>query len=103
MNKQAIVEYIDLGRAIGVLLDLEREFSAKDECTEEAIKMCRRALSELPTISPDSLVKRGRWKNIHIAIVDTTGNCTVCGQEAVWRTRGKPYANCPNCGALMED
>ena len=44
-------------------------------------------------------VVHGRWKNITIAVVDTTGYCGVCGEQAVWRSRNKPYAICPNCGA----
>ena len=47
-------------------------------------------------------VRHGRWENILIAKIDTTGDCTNCGQEAVWRTRNKPYAVCPNCGAKMD-
>ena len=47
-------------------------------------------------------VVHGRWKNITIAVVDTTGYCGVCGEQAVWRSRNKPYAICPNCGAKMD-
>ena len=47
-------------------------------------------------------VVRGRWLNVVSAIVDTTGNCSECRKEAVWRTRNKPYTICPNCGAMMD-
>ena len=47
-------------------------------------------------------VKHGRWENITIAVVDTTGYCSVCGEQAVWRSRNKPYTVCPNCGAKMD-
>ena len=47
-------------------------------------------------------VVHGRWENMTIAIVDTTGYCGVCRKQAVWRSRNKPYAICPYCGARME-
>ena len=47
-------------------------------------------------------VRHGRWVHIHKAIVDTTGDCSVCYKEAVWRTRNNPYGICPNCGAKMD-
>lgn len=47
-------------------------------------------------------VRHGRWVNIMSGIIDTIGDCANCGQEAVWRTRNKPYAVCPNCGAKMD-
>ena len=47
-------------------------------------------------------VVHARWLNVVSAIVDTTGNCSECRKEAVWRTRNKPYTICPNCGAKMD-
>ena len=47
-------------------------------------------------------VKHGQWVNMTKAIVDTVGSCTNCGEEAVWRSRNKPYPLCPNCGAKMD-
>lgn len=47
-------------------------------------------------------VRHGRWVNIIAGVIDSTGNCTNCGEEAVWRTRNKPYTICPNCGAKMD-
>lgn len=47
-------------------------------------------------------VIHGQWINLRSAIVDTIGNCSECGKEAVWRTRNKPYPICPNCGAKMD-
>ena len=61
-------------------------------------------INKAPTISPDSLAKRGRWEN---------GVCTACGfdlrcltdgenelEQWVW-DEGLDY--CPSCGALMGD
>ena len=59
------------------------------------------AVENAPTIEAEP-VRHGRWVNMLIAKIDTTGDCTNCGQEAVWRTRNKPYAVCPNCGAKMQ-
>ena len=47
-------------------------------------------------------VVHGRWLHVHVAVVDTTGDCSACNTEAVWRTRRKPYSLCPNCGARMD-
>ena len=47
-------------------------------------------------------VRHGRWVHICKAIVDTTGDCSACYKEAVWRTRNNPYGICPNCGAIMD-
>lgn len=44
----------------------------------------------------------GRWVKITEARVDTTGFCSVCGEEAVWRTYKHPYHRCPHCGAKMD-
>lgn len=43
----------------------------------------------------------GRWEILGKAVIDTVAKCDNCGEEAVWRTRNKPYAICPNCGAPM--
>ena len=47
-------------------------------------------------------VRHEKWLHIHQAVVDTTGDCSACDTEAVWRTRNKPYGICPNCGAKMD-
>ena len=47
-------------------------------------------------------VRHGRWVHICKAIVDTTGDCSACYKEAVWRTRNNPYGICPNCSAKMD-
>lgn len=48
-------------------------------------------------------VVHGEWVNVVHALVDTTGYCTKCGKQAVWRTKtNKPYIICPNCGAKMQ-
>ena len=48
-------------------------------------------------------VRHGRWLCVVKAVVDTTGICSNCCEKAVWRTRKKPYAICPNCGADMRE
>ena len=58
-------------------------------------------IEKAPTLEVEP-VKHGRWENITVAVVDTTGYCSVCGEQAVWRSRTKPYAVCPNCGAKMD-
>lgn len=47
-------------------------------------------------------VKHGEWVNMVRAVIDTVGDCSECGKEAVWRTLNKPYALCPHCGAKMD-
>ena len=61
----------------------------------------RKLIEEAPTayVAP---VVHGRWLHVHVAVVDTTGDCSACNTEAVWRTRRKPYSLCPNCGARMK-
>ena len=49
-----------------------------------------------------ALVVHGKWKHVVHAVVDTTGNCSACKNEAVWRTRNSPYKICPHCGAKMD-
>ena len=57
-----------------------------------------------PTISPDSLVKRGRW------VLQMGGphsdirmyHCSECGFELPYNPKKMP-AFCEDCGALMED
>ena len=45
---------------------------------------------------------QAKWKNVVAGRVDTTGECTNCGKQAVWRTRRSPYEICPGCGAVMK-
>lgn len=68
---------------------------------DEWLEMVKARIAEAHTIDAEP-VRHGRWVNMLIAKIDTTGDCTNCGQEAVWRTRNKPYAVCPNCGAKMD-
>lgn len=46
-------------------------------------------------------VIHAKWENITVARVDTTGYCSECKKQAVWRTL-EPYNICPNCGAKMD-
>jgi len=64
-------------------------------------------INNAPTISPDSLVKRGRWEmSVESKLDAHTGeyweeeyyNCLECDYASDWKS---PY--CPNCGAMMED
>lgn len=55
-------------------------------------------LESQPTISPDSLVKRGRWLNEPGRIP----RCSVCMEYSDDADTGKAIC-CPFCGALMED
>lgn len=48
-------------------------------------------------------VVHARWEHVVHAVVDTTGNCSACKNEAVWRTRNSPYEICPHCGARMDE
>ena len=54
-----------------------------------------------PTITPESLKPKGRWKDGYIDTGDgpiqEAFECNVCGK---WQWRRSNY--CPNCGAKME-
>lgn len=65
------------------------------------------AIRNAPTITPDSLVKRGRWgKAVESKLDAHTGewweeeyyNCLECDYASDWKS---PY--CPNCGADMRE
>ena len=51
-------------------------------------------INNAPTISPDSLVKRGRWEN------NVCSNCFYLYDTGEY-TNARNF--CPNCGAMMED
>ena len=58
-------------------------------------------LDELPTITPDSLVKRGRWELHHVGH-GHYWECSNCHTNpCIYVTKDTKY--CPNCGAKMED
>jgi len=78
-------------------------------CRESGSKCTGNAceIPTMPTISPDSLVKRGRWEmSVESKLDAHTGeyweeeyyNCLECDYASDWKS---PY--CPNCGAMMED
>ena len=79
----------------------ENSFTKYDWSEEIDIEDFEKVLDKIPAedVVP---IAYGQWKTILIAKIDTTGECTNCGEEAVWRTRKKPYAICPNCGAKMD-
>ena len=104
-NLKAVTHYVDLGCAIGAILDLDREYGAKDECTHETIQMCKRALDGLPVIEAEP-VRHAKWFEMIESVEDGyTGeyyeeiyyNCMNCDYATTDKT---PY--CPNCGAKMD-
>ena len=97
-NLKAVTNYVDLGCAIGAILDLDREYGTKDECTHETIQMCKRALDGLPVIEAEP-VRHGRWEERYV-------NLGVCAKgifcsECNFSPFGWVYNYCPNCGADM--
>lgn len=54
-------------------------------------------IAQVPTISPESLVKHGRW----IHDINNLYGCSEClERETMSPKRLKPY--CPHCGAKMD-
>ena len=100
-------EYIDKLSAVNRLIDLENEFQQYKPFHgfEHAMyrKLCEAEIAIGKTPAADvAPVRHEKWLHIHQAVVDTTGDCSACDTEAVWRTRNKPYGICPNCGAKMD-
>lgn len=94
-------EYIKRRRLFNALADywkipLDWDGEIAQPC-EDALAFIENAPEE--DVAP---VVHGRWLHVHVAVVDTTGDCSACNTEAVWRTRRKPYSICPNCGARMD-
>ena len=85
---------IDANALIDSMVILCDEYGI-DDCTFDNICF---EIEQAPTVE----VVQGEWVNVIRAVVDTTGYCTRCGEQAVWRTRNKPYTICPNCGAKMD-
>ena len=61
------------------------------------------ASTQAPTITPDSLVKRGRW--VEGGLFNDLAKCSVCGAKyfTFVLLRENKFSFCPSCGALMED
>lgn len=109
-NLKAEIKYIDLGVAIGALLDMASDYADLDECKEKTVKMCARELEKLPAIDPESLRPTGEWvqsgqcnhKPCRIRNADhwTTYKCSECGHS-----NGRRFNDnyCPNCGAKMKE
>lgn len=103
------IKYIDLGVAIGALLDMASDCADLDECKEETIKMCIRELKKLPTIDPVSLRPKGEWIDYHFIKADCPKNgfpsvkCSACGIIFcdIINVHSYMYHFCPNCGADM--
>ena len=85
-------EYIDREKAVDTLLT-EMCMTGHQSRAINAIRMI-----EKEDVAP---VVHGQWLKITRALVDSTGFCSVCGEEAVWRN-GYPYLRCPTCGAKMD-
>lgn len=47
-------------------------------------------------------VGRAKWVKIVEARLDTTGFCSACGKQSVWRAMDMPYPICPFCGKKMD-
>lgn len=91
---------ISLDHALQAVSENYRSDMPKHEL--DVLIATRKRLKALPTVNTMEVL-HGEWVNVIHAVVDTTGYCTRCGEQAVWRTRNKPYAICPNCGARMKD
>lgn len=104
-NLKAEIVYIDLGVAIGAILDMASDYADLDEYKEETITMCARELRKLPTIDPASLRQKGEWitmsywkkrRGHHVQYV--VKKCSLCN----FRVKARWENNfCPNCGADM--
>lgn len=64
-----------------------------------------RLLQSAPTITPESLVRHGRWVKIENLGGDSHWMCSSCGVEWYFEADG-PVENgsnyCPRCGAKMD-
>jgi len=66
--------------------------------------LVERIINRQPTISPDSLVKRGRWEYYEgSTMVNPHFRCSVCGRPRYEHYAVNDFKFCPSCGALMED
>lgn len=63
------------------------------------------AIDNAPTITPESLVRHGRWEEVEDPGGDSHWMCSSCGIEWYFEADG-PVENgcnyCPNCGAKMD-
>ena len=99
-----MAEYIEREAALSKLADLADTVGEADECTEETIKVCMRALRTIPAtdVAP---VGHGRWKYIYGDEFSETYKCDKCGREfdicvELYRETLPTY--CPSCGAKMD-
>lgn len=104
-----MAEYIKREVVFSVLADLAATIGAGDECTEETIKACMRALRAIPAADVAPVV-HGHWCMEEYEFF----NCSVCGgsyytgaestkQAKSYLSSGNTYAYCPSCGAKMEE
>jgi len=69
------------------------------------VDMICKHIHNAPTITPESLVKYGRWIRFHWHNCVSCADCSECGAEAQhYEFRGVKmhYNYCPNCGAKMD-
>ena len=96
---------IELLRRLG-----SRDYRREKGTIMDAMKMLSHA-EYTPTIFPEELRKKGKWKNFadkHDRGMDLC--CSICNNRASnfvggtedWWDMWKPYF-CPNCGAKMEE
>lgn len=80
------------------LLELYQDTDSLDMSVYNVpIPIVRQNILDMPTISPESLVKHGRW----IHDINNLYGCSEClERETMSPKRLKPY--CPNCGAKMD-
>ena len=99
-----MAEYIEreaLERSLNERLNRLFKLHGRHDHYVQGFDDCVGRVEEFPAADV-ATVRHGRWVHICKAIVDTTGDCSACYKEAVWRTRNNPYGICPNCSAKMD-
>lgn len=86
LNLKAVIKYIDLGAAIGALLDVKRDYGDKDEYPDQIIERCIVVLTHLPTIDPASLRPKGEWISVEDRLPQEGG--AVCENVILFMDNG---------------
>lgn len=87
------MELIDKRYTISQIEQEEKEHGSVFECDSEHIKDFLRSL---PTLTPESLVKRGEWRFCGADRWNDAYKCSECGKIAMDDSKF-----CPECGAKM--